>query len=156
MSERDDDALMAELRRIAAEVDPVPPGVLEAARAAIATRHLDHELAELVADSADAGSGLLFEAVRGPGAAESRLLTFDGGGVQVDVDLEPAGSGLRLIGQFTGPVTECGVERGDGGSVEVDVDELGRFVADGVPPGPIRLRYRSEIGQLVRTAWLVP
>jgi hypothetical protein len=40
--------------------------------------------------------------------------------------------------------------------VEVAVDELGRFVADGVPPGPIRLRYRSEIGQLVRTAWLVP
>ncbi|MFD0744362.1 hypothetical protein ACFQ1L_23015 [Phytohabitans flavus] len=68
VGELDDDALMAELRRIAAEVDPVPPSVIEAARAAIFTRHLDHELAELVADSADAGSGLLYEAVRGPGA----------------------------------------------------------------------------------------
>jgi len=156
MSDHDDDLLMAELRRIAAEVDPVPPGVIEAARAAIATRHLDHELAELIADSADADSGLLFESVRGPGMAESRLLTFDGGGVQVDVDLAPMGPGLRVIGQFTGAVTECAVERGDGGAVEVAVDELGRFVVDGVPPGPIRLRYRSEIGQLVRTAWLVP
>lgn len=156
MNDLDDDALMAELRRIAAEVDPVPQSVIEAAHAAIATRHLDHELAELVADSADAESGLLFEAVRGPGVAESRLLTFDGGGVQVDVDLAPAGGGLRLIGQFTGPVTECAVERGDGGALELAVDELGRFVADDVPPGPMRLRYRSEIGQMVRTAWLVP
>ncbi|MGN9911364.1 hypothetical protein ACTMTJ_27775 [Phytohabitans sp. LJ34] len=156
MNDLDDDALMAELRRIAAEVDPVPLSVVEAARAAIATRHLDHELAELVADSADAGSGLLFEAVRGPGVAESRLLTFDGGGVQVDVDLAPTGGGLRVIGQFTGPVTECAVERGDGGALELAVDELGRFVADDVSPGPLRLRYRSEIGQLVRTAWLVP
>jgi hypothetical protein len=156
MSDRDDDALMAELRRVAAEVDPVPPGVIDAARAAIATRHLDHELAELVADSADADSGLLFEPVRGPGMAESRLLTFDGGGVQVDVDLAPEGHGLRVIGQFTGPVTQCAVERGDGSAQDVAVDELGRFVADDVPPGPMRLRYRSEIGQLVRTAWLVP
>jgi hypothetical protein len=157
MSDREDDALVADLRRIAAEVDPVPAGVIAAARAAIATRHLDHELAELVADSADAGSGLLFEAVRGPGAAESRLLAFDGGGVQVDVDLAPMGSGLRVIGQFTAPVTDCAVERGDGGAVEVAVDELGRFVADGVPAGPIRLRYRAaETGHLVRTAWLVP
>lgn len=156
MNDLDDDALMAELRRVAAEVDPVPPGVVEAARAAIATRHLDHEIAELVADSADAGSGLLFEAVRGPGVGESRLLTFDGGGVQVDVDLAPMGSGLRVIGQFTGPVTECALEHGDGGALEVAVDELGRFVADGVPAGPMRLRYRSDIGQMVRTAWLVP
>jgi len=154
--DRDDEALMAELRRIAAEVDPVPPGVIDAARAAILTRRLDHEIAELIADSTDANSGLLFEAVRGPGVAESRLLTFDGGGVQVDVDLEPAGAGLRMIGQFTGPVTECGVEHGDGGALEVDVDELGRFVADDVPSGPMRLRYRTEIGQMVRTAWLVP
>jgi hypothetical protein len=152
----DDDALMADLRRIAAEVDPVPPGVVDAARAAIATRHLDHELAVLVADSAEAGAGLLYESVRGPGAAESRLLTFEGGGVQVDVDLAPSGRGLRLIGQFTGAVAECGVERGDGGSVEIDVDELGRFVADDVPAGPIRLRYRPEAGPVVRTAWLVP
>jgi hypothetical protein len=157
MSDREDDALMAELRRVAAEVDPVPPGVIEAARAAIATRHLDHELAELVADSADAGSGLLFEAVRGPGVAESRLLTFDGGGLQVDVDLAPVGSGLRVIGQFTAPVTEFAVERGDGGAVEVAVDELGRFVADDVAAGPMRLRYRAAgTGQLVRTAWLAP
>lgn len=155
-SDRDDEALMAALRRIAAEVDPVPPSVVEAARAAILTRYLDHEIAELVADSADDDSELRYEAVRGPGVAESRLLTFDGGGVQVDVDLAPAGSGLRLIGQFTGPVTECGVERGDGGAVEVEVDELGRFVVDGVPTGPFRLRYRSAVGQLVRTAWLVP
>jgi hypothetical protein len=154
-TDRDDDLLVADLRRIAAEVDPVPPGVIEAARAAIATRRLDHELAELVADSADADSGLHFEAVRGPGVAESRLLTFDGGGVQVDVDLAPSGAGLRLIGQFTAPVVECAVERGDGTAVDVDVDELGRFVADGIPAAPLRLRYRSATG-LIRTAWLVP
>jgi hypothetical protein len=48
----EDDRLVADLRSIANEVDPVPDMVHAAARAAIATRHLDRGLAVLVADSA--------------------------------------------------------------------------------------------------------
>jgi hypothetical protein len=156
-SDDDDDALIAQLRRAAIEADPVPAVVVAAARAAITTRNLDHELARLVADSADADLGRSFEAVRGPvREVESRLVSYEGGGVQVDLDLGPSGGGLRLIGQFTGPVAECTLEQGDGASRPVAVDDLGRFAVEDLPAGPVRLRYRSASGDLVRTAWITP
>jgi hypothetical protein len=157
--DREDDLLIAELRRIAGEVDQVPDAVVAAARAAILARDLDHKLAALVADSADAEPDRPFELVRGPGAVGStvsRLLTFSGGGVQVDLDITAAGSGrMRVIGQFSGAeVADCAVEGADAVGRGVDVDELGRFVLDGVAPGPVRLRCRSTAGALVRTAWV--
>ncbi|GAA4736961.1 hypothetical protein [Phytohabitans rumicis] len=158
MTSDDDDVLIAELRRVAGEADPVPAVVVAAARAAITTRNLDHELARLVADSADADLGRSFEAVRGPAReTESRLVSYEGGGVQVDLDLSPSGGGLRLIGQFSGaPVAECTLEQGDGTSRPVAVDDLGRFAVEDLPAGPVRLRYRSATGDLVRTAWITP
>ncbi|HEY5988493.1 MAG TPA: hypothetical protein VIV12_19255, partial [Streptosporangiaceae bacterium] len=43
--------LEEELRRLAGLLEPVPPGLMAAAREAFAWRDLDHELAELVSDS---------------------------------------------------------------------------------------------------------
>jgi hypothetical protein len=53
----DDDRLMERLRAIAELVDPPPEFVLDAARAALLTRRLDSELAELTGDSAAGAAG---------------------------------------------------------------------------------------------------
>ena len=48
----DDDALAGRLRDVVAQIDPVPHAVTEFALAAIDSRTLDAEIAELVYDSA--------------------------------------------------------------------------------------------------------
>lgn len=146
--DEDDDLLIERLRRVAAEADAVPENVLAAARAALATRDPDVELARLVADSAEAG----FEPVRsGPVAA--RLLAFDGGGVRVDLDVEATAGHTILIGHVSG-ADACVLERGDGGRQLVPLDELGRFLVSGVRPGPLRLRCRGPAGRTVTTSWV--
>jgi hypothetical protein len=153
--EQDDEALMAELRRIVADADPVPDTVVAAARAAFETRDLDRDLAELVADSAAADAG--FETVRQtPGSqAAGRLLSFDGGGVRVEMEVTRTGDDLTLIGQLDGVAgTSCDLERGGGHRTAIELDELGRFLVTGLPPGPLRLRCRSAGGAEVVTVWI--
>ncbi len=165
--------LVAELRRIATEIDSVPDDVLAAARAAITTRNLDGELAVLVADStadsaADSGADddpgsesaplpLAFEPVRTETAEmqSSRMLSFASSGVQVDLEVSRNGDRLDLIGQLTGASTEgCVLELATGEPYPIDVDNLGRFVVTGVRRGPLRLRCRSVAGDQVITAWV--
>jgi hypothetical protein len=146
----DDDALLAQLRRIAAEADPVPDAVRAAALAALTTRDLDAELAHLVGDSAVEDA---FEPVRA-GPIGSRLLSFAGGGVQVDLEISPHGGQVALMGQLTGAdETGCTLERA-GSAEPVRVDPLGRFLAGPLDRGPIRLRCRSTTGEPVLTAWV--
>ena len=150
----DDDEMIAALRRVAAEVDPVPDDVRDAAHAAIGTRDLDGELAALVADSAAEGA---FEQVRGgtAGAPTRRLLTFAHGDVQVDVEVSDQREWVDLIGQFTGASTEdCMLEHANGGRRELEVDSLGRFMVTGVPRGAVRARFRSADGASMTTAWV--
>lgn len=146
----DDEALLVQLRRIVAEADPPPEAVRAAALAALTTRNLDGELAQLVGDSAVADA---FEPVRA-GPAGSRLLSFVGGGVQVDLEISPHGGQVALMGQLTGAAdTGCTLER-VGSAEVVRVDTLGRFLAGPVDRGPIRLRCRSTAGEPVLTAWV--
>ena len=158
-----DDELVAVLRRLAAEADPVPEIVGAAARAAINTRDLDRQLAVLIADSAaegpgpDAGATFEFEEVRagGTGGESLRLLTFAAGGVQVDLEVNDHGDRLDLIGQFTGASTEeCELEYADGGRHPLEVDNLGRFLASGIGRGAVRARFRSAAGAPMTTAWV--
>jgi hypothetical protein len=150
-SELDDDALVARLRRLAAEADPMPDEVRAAALLALATRDLDGELAQLIGDSLETEA---FEAVRAdPGAG--RLLTFAGGGVQVDLEVAASGPQVSLIGQLTGADRAgCALERAGGPTEPLDVDDLGRFLAGPLDRGPIRLRLRSAAGAPVLTAWV--
>jgi len=162
----EDDDLLAELRRVAAAVDPVPEVVWASAQAAISTRDLDRHLADLIADSArpssegaadDAGADA-FENVRtwnGDGPASSRLLSFANGDVHVDLEVSEHGQALLVIGQFTGAAREeCGLEFADGERLALDVDDLGRFLVDGVRRGLVRARCRSATGEPVVTAWV--
>lgn len=151
-----DDVLMTDLRRIAAAVDAPPSDVLAAAHAAFLTRDLDGELAVLVADTSAVGGDAAYEPVRAdPTPAQgSWLLSFEGGGVQVDMEVQEEPGRMRLIGQFSGAsgdeyYLESARERRP-----IDVDDLGRFIVDDVRHGPVRLRCRSTDGAPVTTVWV--
>src|SRR3954463_13001834 len=97
MNEHDNhyEDLLAELRLAALIVDPVPQRVTFAAKASLAWRTIDAELAELTYDSALDADRLTL--VRG--AAAARMLTFSASGLTVDVEVEELDGGLRLIGE---------------------------------------------------------
>lgn len=153
----DDDELMTELCRLATRLDPPPPHLYDAARAAFAWRRVDRELAvlaELTSDSADE-PGLA--GVRSHGTA--RLLTFDAGSVSVEVEVAgtPRAGRLRLIGQIVPPQPGDVTVRHADGELTVDADELGRFRTDEVTAGPTSLRCRLHSGESaeeVVTEWL--
>jgi hypothetical protein len=152
----DDDELVAELRRILAELDPVPDPVRIAARAALDWRTLDGELAALVHDS-EVDEPLV--AVRGD--AGPRTLRFETGDLEIEVEAESqAGERtLRITGQLVPPQTaRIGIATG-GALVLTRADDRGRFAAVGIEPGRVRLRCwldsAPDGGRLVETAWLV-
>ena len=148
MSDRDDD-LLAELRDIAARMDSVPDEVVAAARSAFAWRTMDAELAELVEDAQD--KQLL--GVRSDDL--STLLSFESPALGVEVEVLVAGSRRRLLGQLV-PGQPGRVEvRHAAGRIEVPADEVGRFVADDIPPGPVSLRCHAAGGRLVETDWFL-
>jgi hypothetical protein len=145
------------LRRIVRDVDPVPDEVFAAARAAIITRELDAELAALVADSAAMEDELRFDPVRTASteATETRLLSFDGGGVRVELEVSGQADQLMVVGQVIGAADRgCVLEQADGRVHDVELDSLGRFLITGVTSGPARLRCRSASGGRVSTHWV--
>jgi hypothetical protein len=148
MVEQSQDPLLTALRNVVANADPVPPSVVEAARAAYVWRTIDAELAELTADSAMATSG-----VRSSSAP--RLLTFEGAGVEVEVEVAETGSTRRLSAQLV-PVGPAQVTvRWSGGTKETTADELGRFAVDGVPAGSVSLVVeRVGVEHPIVTSWI--
>ena len=137
-----DNELEAELRRLAADREPVPAELVQAALDAFGWRDIDAELAELVYDSlADADEASL---VRGsPG---QRLVSFAVGGVTIDVEVTSAGPGRAVMGQIAPPQRAVVDIRGRRETVTVEADELGRFQSGSIPPGPASLRLRPPPG----------
>jgi hypothetical protein len=157
MSTADDDALLSQLRRTAADADPVPETVLAAARAAIETRHLEARLARLVADSAMAGEDAALGTVRGnaPGTAAERMLLYENDEIEIDVAVREESGSLTVMGTVVGADGDtCVVERADGRGHPLELDALGRFVLTGLSGGPLRLRCRSGSGSPVVTEWV--
>jgi hypothetical protein len=152
----DDEPLIAELRHVIGQVDPIPEPVRIAARAAIEWRTLDAELAALVHDSARDEELL---AVRGP-ASGLRALTFEAPELTIELEAEATDEtgSLCLVGQLVPPQAADVTIRHGGELTAVRADERGRFVARGVAPGPLSLRCRldaaSGASRLVETAWL--
>jgi len=139
---------MAELRALAALHDPVPAEALLAARSAMAWLSMDAELAEL----AETSSASEPAGVRGPGAP--LMLTFTLPDLTVELEVIEEGSRRRLVGQLVPPQPGTIAVRHGGGTLELVADEVGRFVAHGVSPGPVSLRCAIS-GRVVETDWFL-
>jgi len=145
----DEDELMAELRRIAGQLDPVPEPVIENGRAALLTRALDAELAQLLLDSA-------LESAQVRGVAEQvRLLSFQLANVLLEVQAEYAGDEVSLLGLVDGAGGEVEVELGGGtgGRRTIPIDADGGF-STRLPRGAARFRLRSR-GGVITTSWVL-
>lgn len=145
-----DDALLAELRALAAQQDPIPPSAIAAARSAIAWRTMDAELAELTADALSDPS---LSGVRGTDAPT--LLTFESPELTVELEVREAANGRRhLVGQLVPPAAGEVEVRHGGGTSTVQADAVGRFGAEGVEAGPVSLRCTSG-ARVVETDWFI-
>src|SRR6267142_1345504 len=112
---------LAELRLAGLVVDPVPQRVTFAAKASLAWRTIDAELA-------------------------ARILTFSASGLTVDVEVEEKDGKLRLIGELAPAERAVIAVRHAEGTTEVETDEDGRFRTGFVPAGPIALSLRLAAG----------
>jgi hypothetical protein len=134
--------LEEELRALAARFEPVPDRLVQAAVDAYAWRTVDADLAELVFDSlADTKEAAL---VRG-GQGE-RLLSFQASSLTIEIEVTAAGAARRLIGQLVPPQRADVQIRHRDEVVTIATDELGRFIADSLPAGPVSLRCAPPAG----------
>ena len=149
MTGGEDAALLAQLRATLDEVDPVPPLVLEAARAAFGLRRLDAELAELVRDSAEERAGLI--AVRGDGNV--RLISFETGLVTVELQVTERGMVRDLVAEVSGTAL-ASAEVETPGLRHPTVRDDSMISADAVPSGLLRLHLRTIEGHDLVTSWV--
>jgi hypothetical protein len=144
----EDARILARLREGLAQSEPVPSDVTEFARAAFGWRNIDAELAELDFDSIDEE---IPSGVRSTGTA--RMISFQAGQWMLDIEFDE-GSG-RLIGQIS-PESTFTVELHTSGALfTVESDELGRFSAEGIAPGPLSLVLRFPDRSVIKTQWVV-
>lgn len=146
-----EDELLQRLRAIASEVDGVPEHVTLAAAAALGTRRLDEELAELIADSAEHTPQLV------RAETDVRMLSFRAGRVGIELEIDD-----RIRGLVTGARGTVTIET-PGHTTEVEIDEHGWFTADitetetetgtGTGTGTVRLRLTADDGTQVVTSW---
>ncbi len=129
----------------AARDDPPPRLVIDSAKAMFGLRALDAELAELVEDSLDSAG-----AVRGS-ATQVRVLAYQTPQVSVDVEVTSNGNRRRLIGQVAPDAGYLAIDTPTSTNT-TEVDALGRFIADDVPAGLVRMRFQTATGP-VATAW---
>lgn len=138
------DELLHELRRAFELLDPPPPALSDAARAAFAFRDPDASLAELTRESTPAGAGL-----RG----SSRLLTFTGDDVTVELQVSPAGPVRVLTGRLSPARPATLRVRHSQGETRIRVDGGGHFIAAGIPSGQVMLHFTLPDATTVVTSW---
>jgi hypothetical protein len=145
----DDTELLADIRDVYDQLDPVPPEVVAAARGALTWLTIDADLAELTADSLIDSA-----AVRSAGAP--RLVSFEADGLTVEVEVAETGDTRRLVGQLVPPGPAQVTVRSAGGEHTVEADELGCFAVEGIAPGPVSLlcRLPDSPDRPVVTSWI--
>ena len=141
-----DEDLLCELDAALREEEEVDAAFIRAAQAAFTWRNVDAELATmgLDADAELAGASR----VRGGGQGSSRLLSFHGEQVSVEMEVDETG----MVGQLTPPGPgQVTLITANGPQVTAATDEVGGF---SLPPisGPIRLDCVSGAGHFI-TEW---
>jgi hypothetical protein len=149
---RDDEELLARLRTVCAEVDPVPEPVYEAARAAFALRRLDAELAELVRDSLDEPAQAV--TVRATGLAEIRMLSFAVGDLVVDLQVTDRSDGRHLVLQVSGVELRAALLETSDERRQLDTED-GVLIAERVTPGRVRFALTGVNGRKYVTSWIL-
>ncbi len=151
----DEAGLLAELRRLASVIDPVPAESVAAARSAFAWRTMDAELADLTVLAELTGDSAVDAMLAGVrSSAMPTMLTFDAPGLTIEVEVSEVGEERRLIGQLVPPAAGAVEVRHRGGVTSVAVDEVGRFSIDGVRAGPVSLRCSAPVTG-VETDWFL-
>lgn len=141
-----DAALLARLRSTLA--DPVPAAVRAAARTAFSWRTLEAELVPAARDSLDD------ELVAVRGSTDSRLLSYVTAAGALEVEVVAERGRLSLVGHVVPAAVAVALQRADGTFQGLDVDDLGRFVADDLGPGPLALSLDTGAAR-ARTEWVL-
>lgn len=155
MTEGPDELLIAELRTMFADLDPVPPLVIEMAKASLGWRRLDADLAELLSDSVLEEEP--FALARG-GEAPARAVTFSSTGLTIDIEVHVDDPARTLLGQLSPPTpATIEIQTIAESSYSAEADRLGRFRVRLPAGGPIRLRVLGADGPdrpPVETSWI--
>jgi hypothetical protein len=149
-----DELLMGELRDMFATVDPVPPLVIETAKASLGWRRLDADLAELLSDSALREEP--FAVARG-GEAPVRSVTFSSDKLTIDVEVHTEDHVRTLLGQLSPPASATiEVQTAAESRFSAVADRLGRFRIRLPAGGAVRLRVLDDgsAGPPVETSWI--
>jgi hypothetical protein len=152
MTHDSNDLLLDELRRIASVVDPMPEALLSAGRESLTWLRVDAELAELLSDSIVDDERLAL--VRSSGGV--RAVTFEADGFAIELDILDDGAQRTLVGQLV-PAASAEIEVQSGeASTKVTADEHGRFRAENVPAGRMRLRVTGHPAAAAptETSWI--
>lgn len=142
-----DEDLMARLRALGSQLDPVPDDVVMAGRSALAYRDLDVRLAELVDEGMPVGAGTR-------GDADGSWFTFEVDDVVIEVAVRARGGEQHLVGQVDGARVSRLTVRQTAGSSDPDVDELGRFSTT-IEPGPVSVVVELDDDRRIATSWIV-
>jgi hypothetical protein len=133
--------------RLYATTDPPPPALLSAASSLLAWRSPDTALATLLLDSATAG-----EAAGVRGGEPPRMLSFaltDDAVLDVELTYTDTGA-VHVVGQVSRPEQAPLTIRHRDGTWSGHTDALGRFAADDLPRGPLRITW-SPVGSAFST-----
>jgi hypothetical protein len=149
-----DDRLLDDLRATASSHDDIPPGVLDAARAAFTWRTIDAELADLATLTFDSDTtDRELAGVRG--TVEARLLSFEGAEGALEVELTVEAAEVRFVGQILPAAAATVFVDDPSGTTDVSASPNGRFDARIATIGPVRLRVVVDGRPLVRTEWII-
>ena len=146
-----DRQLLDQVRAALDAHDPVPPSVVDAARASLSWLTVDAELAALAEDSALTTTG-----VRSTDA--SRVLTFECSTGVIVLEVTATGDTRRVVGQADRvahlTIRHAGNSRE---GIGLDTDEHGRFQVEDLAAGPVSLHcvFADAPDAPVVTTWVL-